>query len=89
MQKKNESNKISSLEMQLIKVKSNMLNETIASKEEKLKDIRATLEQLLKPAKKTSKKPETTTEGIKTETTETVVAEVATPGEEPTPSSTE
>ncbi|HLP21743.1 MAG TPA: hypothetical protein VK174_15625, partial [Chitinophagales bacterium] len=51
LKRKAESNKVSSLEMQLIKVKTNMLNETIASKEEKLKDIRLTLEKLLKQNK--------------------------------------
>ena len=53
--KKAGSNKIMSLELQLIKVKTNMLNETIASKEEKLKDIRATLAQLLKQSQRTNK----------------------------------
>jgi hypothetical protein len=48
MAKKADSSSIKSLELQLIKVKSNMLNETIASKEEKLKDIRNTLEKVMK-----------------------------------------
>jgi hypothetical protein len=78
MQKKTESNRISSLELQLIKVKSNMLNETVASKEEKLKDIKATLEQLQKPAKKAVKKPEVK-EKTKTKTA------VKTAKEEPVP----
>jgi hypothetical protein len=82
MQKKSDSNKISSLEMQLIKVKTNMLNETIASKEGKLKDIQATLNQLLKPAKKAQKKTEVAPE-VKAEPT---VPVETTPGEEPTPS---
>lgn len=50
--KKTDSSKIKSLELQLIKVKTNLLNETIASKEEKLKDIYATLEKLQKQAAK-------------------------------------
>ncbi len=58
MQKKVQSNKVTSLELQLIKVKTNMINETIASKEEKLKDIRATLEHLLKQSGRTGKKQE-------------------------------
>jgi hypothetical protein len=85
MQKKSESNKISSLEMQLIKVKSNMLNETIASKEEKLKDIRATLEHLTKPAPKVVTKKEATKKKP-AQTEKTHVAEEAKPADEPTPS---
>lgn len=62
LQKKSESSRATSLEVQLTKVKINMLNETIVSKEEKLKDIRATLEKLLKQTAKAKKadKPETT-----------------------------
>jgi outer membrane protein OmpA-like peptidoglycan-associated protein len=56
LQRKSESNKASMLEVQLIKVKTNMLNETIASKEEKLKDIRLTLEKLVKQSAKEKKK---------------------------------
>lgn len=48
--KKADSNNIKSLELQLIKVKTNLLNESIASKEEKLKDIYATLAKLQKQA---------------------------------------
>src|SRR6202043_2996275 len=55
LSKKASSPKIMSLELQLIKVKSNMLNETIASKEEKLKDIHSTLAQLLKQSQRTNK----------------------------------
>ena len=55
MAKKTNSNSIKSLELQLIKVKTNMLNETIASKEEKLKDVRLTLEKLLKQSQRTNK----------------------------------
>jgi hypothetical protein len=84
MQKKSESNKISSLELQLIKVKSNMLNETVASKEEKLKDIRATLAHLLKPAKKSVKKAEVTDKPTIEEKPD--VAEEAKPSDEPSPS---
>lgn len=58
LQRKAESNKATSIEVQLVKVKTNMLNETIASKEEKLKDIRLTLEKLLKQSGKGSKKNE-------------------------------
>ena len=53
--KKANSNNIKSLELQLIKVKTNMLNETIASKEEKLKDIRLTLQSVQKQAQKANK----------------------------------
>jgi uncharacterized coiled-coil protein SlyX len=63
MLKKSESNKVSSLEMQLLKVKGNMLNETIASKEEKLKDIRSTLESVLKQTGKSTKQKSVTDEG--------------------------
>ncbi len=55
MQRKADSPKANSLEVQLIKVKTNMLKETMASKEEKLKDIRATLEKLLKQTSKAAK----------------------------------
>jgi len=55
MAKKANSNNIKSLELQLIKVKTNMLNETIASKEEKLKDVRMTLEKLKKQSQKVNK----------------------------------
>ncbi|MBL7779547.1 MAG: hypothetical protein JNK66_14800 [Chitinophagales bacterium] len=48
LDKKANSNSIKSLELQLINVKKNLLNEAIASKEEKLKDIRSTLEKLQK-----------------------------------------
>ena len=87
LHKKNESNKISSLEMQLIKVKMNMLNETVVSKEEKLKDIRATLEKLLKQSGKSIKKEEVKEEGSKEISPAT--AEVAKHGDEPTPSAGE
>jgi len=53
--KKTNSTNIKSLELQLIKVKTNMLNETIASKEEKLKDVRSTLQQVLKQAQRPNK----------------------------------
>ena len=66
MQRKVESSR-NSLEAQLIKVKTNMLTETMASKEEKLKDIRSTLEKLLKQSNKNNKKEETKPE-VKTET---------------------
>lgn len=55
MNRKANSPKIMQLELQLIKVKTNMLNETIASKEEKLKDIRATLAHVLKQAQRGNK----------------------------------
>lgn len=56
LQRKSESNKATSLEVQLTKVKTKMLNETIASKEDKLKDIRLTLAKLLKQSGKSSSK---------------------------------
>jgi len=55
MARKAESNRISSLELQLIKVKTNMLKENIASKEEKLKDIRSTMDQLVKQTSRINK----------------------------------
>mgnify|MGYP003348871234 CR=1 FL=1 len=58
LQRKADSNSIKSLELQLIKVKTNLLNEAISSKEEKLKDIRATLEKLLKQTPKVQSKDE-------------------------------
>ncbi len=71
MARKADSTHIKSLELQLIKVKTNMLNETILSKEEKLKDIRATLEKLLKQSDRTQKHvdPKETDETKKEETT--------------------
>ena len=98
MQRKAESNKSSSLELQLIKLKTTMMNETIASKEEKLKDIRATLEQVLRQSgqgkKKEAKKEvkEGAKEEVKTETSapaETTTAEVAEPTDAPNPSPAE
>ncbi|MCX6199911.1 MAG: hypothetical protein NTY88_11940 [Bacteroidetes bacterium] len=84
MNQKLTSNKISSLEMQLIKVKQNMLNETMSSKEEKLKDIRSTLEHLLKQTGKGKKKE------VKEETNkEETVAQSAEPGDAPNPSAGE
>ncbi len=84
MNQKLTSNKISSLEMQLIKVKQNMLNETMSSKEEKLKDIRATLEHLLKQTGKGKKKE------VKEETAkEESIAQSAEPGDAPNPSAGE
>jgi len=55
MAKKTNSSNIKSLELQLIKVKTNMLNETIASKEEKLKDVKLTLDKLLKQSHRANK----------------------------------
>ena len=46
------SNKATSIEIQLAKFKINSLNETIASKEDKLKDIRHTLDGILKQSVK-------------------------------------
>ncbi len=98
MQRKAESNKSSSLELQLIKLKTTMMNETIASKEEKLKDIRATLEQVLRQSgqgkKKEAKKEvkEGAKEEVKTETSapaETTTAESAEPTDAPNPSPAE
>ena len=53
--RKANSSNAKALELQLIKVKTNMLNETIASKEEKLKDIRLTLQQVLKQSQRANK----------------------------------
>ncbi len=75
LQRKAESSKASSLEVQLIKVKVNMLNETMASKEEKLKDIRATLEKLLKQTSKAAKKAPKETASKADTATEEVVTE--------------
>jgi len=88
MQRKGESNKISSLESQLIKVKMNMLTETVASKEEKLKDIRSTLEKLLKQSGKGNKKEETKTE-VKAETAPVNAEETVTSADTSTPSVSE
>ncbi|MFN8286126.1 MAG: hypothetical protein U0V74_05195 [Chitinophagales bacterium] len=63
LEKKTNSSNIKSLELQLIKVKQNMLNEAIASKEEKLKDIRATLEKLQKQSSKANKAEQTKEDG--------------------------
>ncbi len=50
LEQKSNSNHLQSMELQLIKLKSNMLKETMASKEEKLKDIYSTMEKLQKQA---------------------------------------
>ncbi|MCW5906842.1 MAG: hypothetical protein KIS94_03200 [Chitinophagales bacterium] len=89
--KKADSSNIKSLELQLIKVKTNLLNETIASKEEKLKDIYATLEKLQKQASRQEHK----TEETKAEVTDTPVTgsdaapEQPASSEEPTSSASE
>ena len=84
LSRKANSPKIMQLELQLIKVKSNMLNETIASKEEKLKDIHATLAQLLKQSQRTNKQQKSKEKEVAPTTTET---EAKT--EEPAPISTD
>lgn len=71
LDKKTNSANIKSLELQLIKVKTNMLNEAIASKEEKLKDIRATLEKLQKQATRATKEEQPENGAEKAEVTET------------------
>jgi hypothetical protein len=83
LQRKADSSKVSSLELQLIKVKTNMLKEAMVSKEEKLKDIRATLEKLLKQNAKPAKGPKKDTGAVKqnAETTTETVQELVT--EEP------
>jgi chromosome segregation ATPase len=92
LNKKSNSNNINQLELQLLKVKGNMLNEAIASKEEKLKDIYATLEKLQKQSSRGNKTTGTDKENTdKTETkttTEktTTTAEEAAHTDEPNPS---
>lgn len=86
MSRKANSNSIKSLELQLIKVKTNMLHETMASKEEKLKDIRHTLDKLLKQAQRTHKHPEQkTTDEPVVENDGGIKAEEATHPDEPNP----
>ncbi|MCS6935882.1 MAG: hypothetical protein NZM35_12155 [Chitinophagales bacterium] len=58
LDRKANSNSIKSLELQLIQVKKNLLNESIASKEEKLNGIRATLEKLQRRASRPAKSEE-------------------------------
>ncbi|MCW3124717.1 MAG: hypothetical protein JWO03_375 [Bacteroidetes bacterium] len=53
--KKSESPRIQSLELQLLKVRLRQIKETIASKEDKLKDIQKTLDSILKQAHKATK----------------------------------
>jgi len=94
LSKKTNSNSIKSLELQLIKVKTNMLNETIASKEEKLKDIRLTLEKIQKQGQKPTKKEKDPSKAPvnepETETDDTTSkAEEATHPDVPNPSSPE
>ena len=78
-------NSRNSLEAQLVKVKTNMLNETIASKEEKLKDIRATLEKLLKQTNHKEKK----SEPVEETKTESPVADEIVHADAPNPSAAE
>ena len=87
--KKTDSSKIKSLELQLIKVKTNLLNETIASKEEKLKDIYATLAKLQKQAGKADKPEETIAEEENTNATPDVQAPETPSNEEPSSPSNE
>lgn len=95
LNRKANSNNIKSLELQLIKVKTNMLNEAIASKEEKLKDIRQTLEKVLKQGGHKTSKPEHKDVNKKEETpevnneTEEPKAEQPSHPDEPNPSQSE
>ena len=87
--RKANSNNIKSLELQLIKVKTNMLNEAMAGKEVKLKDVKGTLAELErqqakinkppKPKKEKESIPETTTETPITKTEEVTPETVETP----------
>ncbi len=83
MARKANSNNIKSLELQLIKVKTNMLNETMASKEEKLKDIRNTLDKLLKQSERANKHQEQKPVEKAPVTDDTAKAEEATHPDEP------
>ena len=73
----------------MIKVKTNLLNETIASKEEKLKDIYATLAKLQKQAGKADKPEETIAEEENTNATPDVQAPETPSNEEPSSPSNE
>ncbi len=71
-QRKANSPNVKALELQLNHVKIRMLNENMASKEEKLKDIRATLAMLTKQSNKVAKKME-----VKSESEQQTVSEPA------------
>lgn len=75
LDKKTNSSNIKSLELQLLKVKGNMLKEAIASKEEKLKDIYATMEKLQKQSSRGNKQ-EATEKATATDKPATETAEV-------------
>jgi transposase len=79
------SNKASSIELQLAKLKINMLNETVVSKEEKLKDIRSTLESLQRQSNKSVLKKDAKSDEVSVDTS----AEASTENEEAIPSSGE
>lgn len=94
LDKKTNSSNIKSLELQLLKVKGNMLKEAIASKEEKLKDIYATMEKLQKQNSRSNKQEATDKPAAEnTEVKDTPAVETSTEGtnttEETTPSSAE
>ncbi len=82
--RKTDSSNIKSLELQLLKVKTNMLLETIASKEEKLKDIYATMKKLQKQAGRAENK-----NGVPAEEKDTAPAQEAASVDEPNPSTGE
>jgi hypothetical protein len=85
--RKANSNNIKSLELQLIKVKSNMLNENMASKELKLKDVRNTLEEVLVESRKVKKIQDKKKGPAPIKTGQK--AEEASPSDEPNPSPAE
>ena len=89
LQRKSDSSKAGALELQLLKVKSNMLNETIASKEAKLKDIRSTLENLQKQANKAKKKEAVKPEELSENTVSTTTGSSPADTTETTPSQAE
>lgn len=95
LDKKANSSNIKSLELQLLKVKGNLLKEAIASKEEKLKDIYATMEKLQKQSSRGNKqegggdKANVENQAVKENTTDVIntTAEEASHVDEPNPSS--
>lgn len=81
LDKKTNSSNIKSLELQLLKVKGNMLKEAIASKEEKLKDIYATMEKLQKQNSRSNKQEASDKPAAETtEVKETPAVETSTEG---------
>lgn len=88
LEQQSKSSHVQSFELQLIHLKVKMLNETIASKEEKLKDIYSTMENLQKQASKGQQNNSNPKQAEKIDA-ETTSAQEANSTDQPNPSAGE